>query len=206
MADRNYIELKSSDTYKYREATTAEDWATGSTLGVGPDGKFYAISSAPKGAVEATPAAPVVIKPTSTATKIATKDIILGDEQVPIELMTDLIFENIGGQEIINILRNDLLNGQEFLYNPIKNINKIYAQNNSKNMVALQNTMDSYFKNYAIDLISKIPEVGNGTDGSNVYLDTTTGNVVIDLVNMQKDEQVDIQILIDGDLLDGTIY
>ena len=42
---------------------------------------------------------------TNTASvKAATPEIILfNDESTPIEIMKDLVFENIGGQELINI-------------------------------------------------------------------------------------------------------
>jgi hypothetical protein len=138
--------------------------------------------------------------------KVATKDIVLGDDATPVEIMSDLLFEDIGGQEIINILRNDLVNGQNVIYTPIKNINKIYAQSNPKNIVAIQNTSESIFKNYPIDLMSKIPNVGNGTNGETVYIEQDSENLVIEFVNMEQDEYVDIQILSSGQLLDDTIY
>jgi len=48
--------------------------------------------------------------------------ILYNDDSLPIEIMTDLIFENIGGQELINIARNDTVNGQTIIYQPIKNL------------------------------------------------------------------------------------
>ena len=48
--------------------------------------------------------------------------ILLNDETTPIEVLADLIFENIGGQELINIARNDTVNGQKVIYQPIKNL------------------------------------------------------------------------------------
>ena len=53
----------------------------------------------------------ITIKP---QVKSATPDIVLfNDDTVPIETMTDLIFEKIGGQELINIARSDTINGQK---------------------------------------------------------------------------------------------
>lgn len=55
-------------------------------------------------------------------TKSATPDLILFDDTtLPIDIMTDLLFENIGGQEIINISRNDIINGQNIRYQLISN-------------------------------------------------------------------------------------
>ena len=148
---------------------------------------------------------------TSTApnasVKVATPDLfVFKDEVVPIEIMTDLIFENIGGQELITISRNDIVSGQTVLYSPIKNMSSLYLQYNPQNILNIQDTSATYFRNYPIKLESSIPSSGGGPNGETVYIDTTTGDLVIELVNLEADEQVDVQILISGSLLDGTIY
>jgi hypothetical protein len=77
--------------------------------------------------------------------KTAPIDTILFDEEaVPIEIMSDMIFEDIGGHEIINIARNDTINGQTVTYQPIKNLSSIQQQYNPNNVLALQNTSDKY--------------------------------------------------------------
>ena len=148
--------------------------------------------------------------PSMPAIKIATPDIILeNDAQIPIEVMTDLIFENIGGQEIINIARHDAINGQEIAYQAIKNLKDISSQYNSKNIIGLENTSDNYFKNFSIKLEEKVPSQGSGPESSgypSVYLEPETGNLVIDVINMQSDEQVEIQVMVTGNLINDTIY
>ena len=55
------------------------------------------------------------------STKSATPEkIALSNPILDPEVMSDLLFENIGGQELINISRNDLVNGQDVAYSPIK--------------------------------------------------------------------------------------
>lgn len=157
---------------------------------------------------QATPEAP---RPTagneSPSIKIATPDLVLFDNaSVPIEVMSDLIFENIGGQELINISRNDMVNGQDVVYQPIKNLTSLYLQYNPQNVLALQNTSATYFKNFPIKLENKIPNVGTGPNGEIVYLEQNTGNIIINVINLEKDEIVEIQILNSGSILDGTIY
>lgn len=157
---------------------------------------------------QATPEAP---RPTagneSPSIKIATPDLVLFDNaSVPIEVMSDLIFENIGGQELINISRNDMVNGQDVVYQPIKNLTSLYLQYNPQNVLALQNTSATYFKNFPIKLENKIPNVGTGPNGEIVYLEQDTGNIIINVINLEKDEIVEIQILNSGSILDGTIY
>ncbi len=139
-------------------------------------------------------------------TQAASPDIILfDDESVPVELMADLIFENIGGQELINIARNDLINGQNVIYSPIKNLNLLSQQHNSKNILSLSNTSQDFFKNFPIKLESKIPDVGTGPNEEIVYLEETTNNLIINLINLEPDEQIEIQIITSGNIFNDTI-
>jgi hypothetical protein len=137
----------------------------------------------------------------------ASKDIfVITDESLPIEIMTDLVFEDIGGQEIINISRSDIVNGQNVIYQPIKNLTSINYQYNPQNILSLQDTSESYFKKFPIQLDKRIPKVGTGPNNETVYIDPDTGDLVINVVALEKDEQVEVQILNGGALFDDTIY
>jgi hypothetical protein len=127
--------------------------------------------------------------------------ILLNEETTPIEVMADLIFENIGGQELINIARNDTVNGQTVIYQPIKNLSTIQQQYNPNNIVSLQSTSDKYFQNFSIKFETKVPDVGNGPNGDHVYIDTDTGGLVIEAINIQDGEQIQVEIT-----TSGTIY
>lgn len=143
----------------------------------------------------------------SSSVKPATPDIILfNDDVVPIEIMTDLIFENIGGQELINLTRSELINGQDVMYQPIKNLSSVYFQYNPQNILALQDIDSNYFKKFPINFNSKIPECGTGPNCSIVYIDPETGNLIINVINLANDEQVEVSIISDGEVLDDTIY
>ena len=115
--------------------------------------------------------------------------------------MTDLIFENIGGHELINIARNDIINGQQVSYQPIKNLSSIQQQYNPNNILSVQATSDKYFSNFPIKLENKIPRLGTGPNGKHIYIDSTNGNLVIEAVNVEEDEQIEIEITVSG-----TIY
>lgn len=127
--------------------------------------------------------------------------ILINEETLPIEAMTDLIFENIGGQELINIARNDTINGQPIIYQPIRNLALIQQQYNPNNIINVQATSDKYFKNFAVKLDSKIPNVGNGPGGENIYIEPQTGELIIEFVNIESGEQVQVEII-----TSGTIY
>lgn len=146
--------------------------------------------------------APVVSQPAPPPVKTAPIDTVLfDDEGTPIEVMTDLIFENIGGHELINIARNDIVNGQQISYQPIKNLSSIQQQYNPNNILGLQSTSDKYFANFSIKLENKIPQPGTGPNGAHVYLDNNTGNMIIEAINLEVDEQIEVEIT-----TSGTIY
>jgi hypothetical protein len=135
-------------------------------------------------------------------TKTAPIDTVLFDDNsMSIEIMTDLIFEDIGGHELINIARNDIVNGQPVSYTPIKNLGLIQQMYNPNNILRLQATSEKYFNNFSIKFEEKVPLVGNGPNGSNVYIDQATGDLIIEGININKDELFEVEIS-----LNGTIY
>jgi hypothetical protein len=160
----------------------------------------------------------------SNAVKIATPDLIIRDDEVmSIDIMTDLIFEDIGGQELATISRHDLVNGQKILYSPIKNLTDLYLQYNPNNILRLQSS-DSYFKSLSLSVLDHLPECGNGYDliekvgepdktkwtkvpnCKSIYIDPITGDLVINLINLKDGEQAEVQILTSGATFDDTIY
>ena len=153
-----------------------------------------------------TPQQPMTLQtpqtPKTPPVKTASIDTVLfDDETMPIDIMSDLIFEDIGGQELINIARNDIVNGQTISYQPIKNLSSLQQQYNPNNILSLQQTSDKYFANFSIKLDERIPTQGSGPNGEYVYLEEGTGDLIIEVVNMPSSEQVDVEIT-----LDGTIY
>lgn len=159
--------------------------------------------------------------------KIATPDLIISnDETMSIEIMTDLIFEDIGGYELATISRHDLVNGQKVIYAPIKNLTDLYLQYNPNNVLRLQ-ASDSYFKSFSLSILDRLPLCGTGYDISpptsnpnesdkskwtktpnckSIYIDPITGDLVINLINMKENEQVEVEILTAGNIFDDTIY
>jgi hypothetical protein len=161
--------------------------------------------------IQAAPPAPEVSSQMTTFSvektpvKTATLDIILFDEQsVTTDGMFDQIFENIGGQELISITRSDIVNGQKISYQPIKNLSAIQQRYNPNNILSLQQTADKFFSGFSIKLEDKIPKIGNGTNGENVYLNAT-GDLVIEFININPDEQVETQISVSGTIYEADL-
>jgi hypothetical protein len=152
--------------------------------------------------VNPTPQVPVTIKPKlSNQVKSSTPQYIVPEgDTVNEQQIVDLLFENISSQELITIARNNNINGQKFYYNPIKNLVDIQSQFNPNNILKLQDTSEQHFEKYPIKLDDKIPNEGNGPNGTNIYFDTD-GNLIVETINNLPDEQLEIQIA-----LGGTIY
>jgi hypothetical protein len=145
---------------------------------------------------------PVSNTPPPPPAKTAPIDTVLfEDSGMSIEIMTDLIFEDIGGHELLSVSRNDIINGQQVSYSPIKNLGLIQQRYNPNNILKLQSTSETYFANFAIKFEEKVPTEGNGPGGISVYIEEETGDLIIETVNMNNDEQVEVQIAING-----TIY
>jgi len=139
----------------------------------------------------------------TTASKTAPIDTILfDDDSVPVEVMTDIIFEDIGGHELINIARNDTIAGQVIKYQPIKNLSLIQQQYNSNNIVSLQDTSDRYFANFSIKLETNLIKEGEGSgpDGEYVFIDSN-GDLIIEMKDLELDYQIEVEIA-----KGGTIY
>jgi hypothetical protein len=147
---------------------------------------------------------PIIVQ--QVPVKTATPDIVLFDDSaLPIEVMSDLIFEDIGGQELISIVRSDIVNGQKISYQPIKNLSSIQQQYNPNNILGLQQTANRFFAGFSIKLEDRIPEVGNGLNGENVYFDETTGDLIIEFVNLSNDEQIETQITVNGTIYEANL-
>jgi hypothetical protein len=132
--------------------------------------------------------------------------VLFNDSPIDSQLYLDLLFENVGGQELLSISRYDTVNGQDVSYQPIKNLGLIQQEYNPNNLVKLQQTSFNIFNNFSIKLANKIPINTNDPSGnnSNVWIDTD-GSIVIELVHMLNDEQVEVQMAYDGTIYEAGI-
>jgi hypothetical protein len=146
---------------------------------------------------------PVITPPPVKSAPIDT--VIFIDEAFSSELITDLLFEDVGGQELLTIARNDTVNGQSVIYQPFKNLGILQEIYNPTSLLKLQETSDKFFSNFTINLRDRIPKVGSGLNGANYYLDLASGEGVIEFINLRSDEQVEVQIASAGIIEDVGI-
>jgi hypothetical protein len=187
-------------------------------LGGGPKDKWEWYNPVPEiggGGGYSAPSLPELKPPV----RIADPDIInFNDDLLDIDIMADMIFEGIGGHEIINIARNDLVNGQPVLYQPIRNLNQLSLDYNSDTLLANENPNTIIFDNFGILFEDKLPNpgindftelvssLGTGPNGEIVYLEEETGGIVINVANMQADERVEIDLINSLEAFNDTIY
>lgn len=163
--------------------------------------------------INATPNNPPIIRQRSAANEIkpATPDLIIRDEKgTPIEYLTDLLFQQIGGQEFLSISRSDIIAGQDLRYTPIKNIAEINARYNSRNIFQLDGAWEEYFSNFEIKLENYSLELGDGPNQEVAYIDMTNPSqpllVVCIGANVPKGIDVEIQVMSNGELFSDIIY
>lgn len=168
------------------------------------------VSSTPStpGTVSSIPStiSPITQEIAKPPVKTAPVNAVLFDNGLlPIEILSDLIFEDLGGQELISIARNDTVNGQNIVYQPIKNLYNIQQQYNPNNIVYTEGTSDRYFRNFPIKFESKVPNDGTGPNQEHVYFDSSTKSLIIEAVNMQGDEQIEVQLLVNGTIYEAEL-
>jgi len=141
----------------------------------------------------------------SSGVKPATPDLILFNQDVlPVDAMADLIFEDIGGHELINMMRHDTVKGQNVNYSLVSNSKAVSKSYSPSNIVFAPGSLVEFFKNFAIRLDIHTPETQSVNDSDNVYLDDT-GSLVVEVTKMEINEQVEIQVLNSGSYLSDII-
>lgn len=143
------------------------------------------------------------------ATLLPPPSLVLYDEEAtPIEQLTDLLFEDIGGMELINIARHDTIDGQPVSYTVLKKLSEFNRAFDPNNIIAGQAADAEFLKKYAIDISSRLP-----TDLVDIPLPNTAnrqfsvvglddnGDLIIRLLGLNNDEYLQVEIV-----SDGTIY
>lgn len=145
----------------------------------------------PTGMPSATPAP----DPTTFSVKQPAPSLVqYAPETLPQELIEDLLYEQVGGQELISIARHDTINGQDVSYSLIRNLSILNQNFNPNNILAGQTTYTLQFNQYALDIANKL------ISASPIYLDDQK-NLVIELDSIGADEYLEAEIS-----TNGTIY
>lgn len=135
------------------------------------------------------------------SSKNPTRDVVLFSEnEVSPQGITNLLFEQIGGIELISMLRRDTVEGQNPYYTLISNLSSIKREFDPTQIISRQRPNQSFFDIYSIDLNVKIPGdiylEQNGIE--NFFYIDENGDFVIELDNMLQDEVIELEIAQSG--------
>jgi hypothetical protein len=156
-------------------------------------GPFSFSDKWPEQQVSAKPMLPIskTVSGDITYVKQAPRDTIVFDESlVSANQLIDLFFEDIGGLELANISRSDLIDGQQQSYSPIKNLSSLKRRFNPNNIIANFSSVNTYFSRFGIDLLKR-----------NIFypiIDEDTGDLIIEIESVFEDEEIEVQILSSG--------
>lgn len=133
----------------------------------------------------------------------ARPDVIIPQETaVPTEILVDLLFEDIGGEEILSFARNDLVNGNTLAPQLISNINRIAQKMSSLNILPSKGTIVDTFSEYPLQLQKYLP---SSLDEA-VYIDEDF-SVVIEFQNsLPETYDIEVELISFEDSFNGTIY
>lgn len=122
--------------------------------------------------------------------KQAEPDIVLFDsESISPEFLLELEYEDISAMELINISRSDIIDGQNVVYSPIKNLSSIRRRYNPNNIISLPELSSSFFSRFGIDLIQR---------GMNDPYFDEQGNLVIEIDDIKENEVIEVEIDTNG--------
>ena len=110
------------------------------------------------------------------------------EDALPQEMLVQLLFEDIGGSELINVSRHDTIDGDPVNYSLVGNLTTIRMMFNSNNILSGFDNKDTYLNQHSVDIGQRISSVSFNDQG----------DLVIDLEDMPNDESIEIMILADG--------
>lgn len=138
--------------------------------------------------------------------KLPTRDIVNIEPQLPtISEYERYLFQDIGGTEMINLVRHDTVTGIDVRYVIISDLIKVNIEFDPSLLLINQAKYQSIFNQYAINLSSKVPDENfyeqNDIDPpsnliTNTYFDGE--NLIIEFQGVSSTEVVEVEVETDG--------
>ena len=129
--------------------------------------------------------------------KIPTRDVVnFIESNISAEGMTNILFEQIGGIELISMVRRDTVEGQNPYYTIISNLSNIKKEFDPTQIISRQKPNQSFFDIFSIDINTKIPNdlYLQRNNLTNFFYIDTNGDFVIELDNLKQDEVIELEI------------
>jgi hypothetical protein len=143
--------------------------------------------------------------------KVADPQFILSaDPTTSVEEMENVIWQGIGGHEILSLARRDLIDGKNINYNLISGLKQLFEEYNPKTILAIENSAPLYFNAFGIKFELYLPslKILNRVDPDlkNPVTIDKNNEVSIYFMNIKDSYDVEIQSLSAQEVLRDTIY
>lgn len=123
--------------------------------------------------------------------KIATSNLFIDTGTVPVDYMVGAIFDEIGGQELINYGSSEFFKDPEIL--PISDISNISDKYNPYNILSNSDGIATINSIFNINLNKYIPELILASP--NIYVDDNWRNVIIELEDGSEDYYIEVEFV-----------
>jgi hypothetical protein len=152
---------------------------------------------------------------TTPAKETSINEIVISEQGMTEEEYTNLILEEIGGMELLNVARHDTLTGSVApKYSPIQNVGVALINNSSVNISPNPNSVTSHYDTYPMFLSFYLPtdeellieypdEVNKRTY---VYYDSESNSIIINGASIFREEDIEVEFLSFGSMNSDTIY
>ena len=125
--------------------------------------------------------------------KQAQPDIVLDPEiDTTGDYIVERFFEELGGQELINISRHDLIDGINVVYNPIANLSRLRQRFNPNNIIESDFLSQNESRNATIEIISR---------GMYEPIFDDQGRLVVEIDIIRPEENIEVQVSISETLI-----
>lgn len=142
--------------------------------------------------------------------RLPNRDVVSIVKELPPEAeMEKYLFNDIGGTELINIVRNDSVSGIKINYSVISDLETNDLLFDPSFLLINKGRYQSEFDKYGIKLSTRIPDQNfyyeNDSPplinvGTNAYYDEDTKNLIIEFDNMNDTEFIEIEVQTSGNI------
>ena len=120
--------------------------------------------------------------------KQAQPDIVIDPEiDTTGDYIVERFFEELGGQELINLSRHDLIDGINVVYNPIANLSRLRQRFNPNNIIESDFLSQNESRNATIEIISR---------GMYEPVFDNQGRLVVEIDIIRPEENIEVQVSI----------
>jgi hypothetical protein len=133
------------------------------------------------------------------------------DPAATVEDMENAIWQNIGGHEIISLVRRDLVDGININYSLINNLKKLREEYNPQTIFSIDNVSLNFFSRFGLKLEDYVPstkilsQISEGLE-SPVSQNIQGKGLAIYVANISDDQEVEVQIINSEKIFRDTIY